>query len=198
MKQHDIHNDEALYQQILAELAPGAEEYDRMMAEGKHPAAKKHRTIPYYKYVAAACVLFAIVGGVWLWQNREEDNAQTSLVAQVDPVKQDHTDTSNRMPSEEVLQPEETSIPSPRHQKVHQRRKRIARPHHATQTAPVKEESLENAIEAPDQELYLALLAEVEARETQIEQLKQQSMRVLFDELIYNIEQQPNRPELIL
>ena len=50
----------------------------------------------------------------------------------------------------------------------------------------------------PDQELYLALLAEVEAREIQIEQQEQQSMRNLFDELIDNIEQQPNRPELIL
>lgn len=66
------------------------------------------------------------------------------------------------------------------------------------QTVSPTENAENNANAAPDQELYLALLAEVEAREIQIEQQEQQSMRNLFDELIDNIEQQPNRPELIL
>ena len=39
MKQHKNNRDEQLYQQILAELKPGADEYDRIMAQGKQPVA---------------------------------------------------------------------------------------------------------------------------------------------------------------
>ena len=33
-------NEEELYQQIMAELEPGAAEFDRMMANGENPASK--------------------------------------------------------------------------------------------------------------------------------------------------------------
>ena len=66
MKHND---DEALYQQILAELKPGADEYDQMVAQRKHSAAWKHRLRPYYGYVAAACVMIAVlVTTQVLWQ----------------------------------------------------------------------------------------------------------------------------------
>lgn len=79
MKQHNIHNDEAIYQKILAELVPGAEEYDKLIAEGKHPAAKIHRTIPYHKYAAAACVLLAVAGGTLLWQQRDNETKEHKM-----------------------------------------------------------------------------------------------------------------------
>lgn len=51
---------------------------------------------------------------------------------------------------------------------------------------------------APDTNLYLALLAEVEARALQVEQSEQQIYQALLDELLVNIQQQSNRPELSL
>lgn len=198
MKQQDIHNDEALYQQMLAELAPGAEEYDKIVSEGKHPAARKRRTIPYYKYVAAACVLLVMIGASWLLLDRTEDELQTEQIAHIDTVKQEPTNTHERLLAEDVSQPDKASSPSLSQAKVHQRRKWVSQPQPVMQTATPTENTENNVNAASDQELYLALLAEVEARETQIEQQNQQSMRALFDELIYNIEQQPNRPELSL
>lgn len=64
------HNeDDALYQQILAELKPGADEYDRMVAQKKHPAGLRCRFRPRFGYVAAACVVIAfLVATQILWQ----------------------------------------------------------------------------------------------------------------------------------
>ena len=56
------HNeDDALYQQILAELKPGADEYDRMVAQKKHPAGLRRRFRPRFGYMAAACVMIAFL-----------------------------------------------------------------------------------------------------------------------------------------
>lgn len=64
------HNeDDALYQQILAELRPGADEYDQMVAQKKHPAGLRRRFRPRFGYVAAACVMIAfLVATQILWQ----------------------------------------------------------------------------------------------------------------------------------
>ena len=64
------HNeDDALYQQILAELKPGADEYDQMVAQKKHPAGLRRRFRPRFGYVAAACVMIAfLVATQILWQ----------------------------------------------------------------------------------------------------------------------------------
>ena len=64
------HNeDDALYRQILAELKPGADEYDRMVAQKKHPAGLRRRFRPRFGYVAAACVMIAfLVATQILWQ----------------------------------------------------------------------------------------------------------------------------------
>lgn len=204
MKQHDINNDfcrqdkseESLYQQMLAELAPGAEEYDKLIAEGKHPAAKKRRTIPYYKYAAAACVLFAVVGGTWFWQTRNEDEPQTQLVAKVEEEKQETSIDYYQV--QKYTKTEETTTPPDTQKQVRPNKHHASRPILATQTAQLADDTVSTSADAPQKELYYALLAEVEARETQIEQQKQEAMRALINELIYNIEQQPNRPELSL
>lgn len=198
MKQHDIHNDEAIYQQILAELTPGAEEYDKLIAEGKHPAAKMHHTIPYYKYAAAACVLFAVVGGSCFWQTRKEAKPQTQLVAKVEEEKQEPSNEYYQVQVQKDSQLETSATLSHTQKQVRQNRHYASNTLTATQNVQLAEDSVNTSTDVLDQELYLALLAEVEARETQIEQQEQQSMRALFDELIYNIEQQPNRPELSL
>lgn len=206
MKQHDINNDfcrqdksdEALYQQMLAELAPGAEEYDKLISEGKHPAAKVHRTIPYYKYAAAACVLFAVVGGTWFWQTRNEAEPQTQLVAK---IEDEHQDPSNEyykvQVQEEPLSTSPTMLADTLKQVIRGRH-HVPQTPTVTQTALLAEDTSRTSIDASKKELYYALLAEVEARETQIEQQKQEALRALINELIYNIEQQPNRPELSL
>ena len=76
MKQHNIHNDEALYQQLLAELTPAAEEYDRMMEQGQQPACRSRRGVSLYRYIAAACVLIAIVGGTLALLTKHDEASQ--------------------------------------------------------------------------------------------------------------------------
>lgn len=77
MKQHNKYNDEELFHQIMEELKPGAEEYDRFLAEGKNPASKRKIAIPIYKYVAAACIGFAFIGtSLYMLTNGEKSNQQ--------------------------------------------------------------------------------------------------------------------------
>ena len=80
MKQHNIHNDEALYQQLLAELTPAAEEYDRIMEQGQQPACRSRRGVSLYRYIAAACVLIAIVGGTLALQTKCDETIEPYAV----------------------------------------------------------------------------------------------------------------------
>ena len=64
-------NEEELYQQIMAELEPGAAEYDRMMANGENPASKAKK-VPLGRkwYAVAACFIgLLIVGGTYMLNN---------------------------------------------------------------------------------------------------------------------------------
>lgn len=54
------YNDDALYQEIMASLEPGAAEYDRMMASGEAPAKRK-RISSLVWYAAAAAVVGLLV-----------------------------------------------------------------------------------------------------------------------------------------
>lgn len=54
------YNDDALYQEIMASLEPGAAEYDRMMASGEAPAKRK-RVSSLVWYAAAAVVGLLVV-----------------------------------------------------------------------------------------------------------------------------------------
>ena len=67
-------NEEELYQQIMAELEPGAAEYDRLMASGEAPA-KKAKVIPLRNrwYAVAACFIgLLIVGGAYMLNTGSE------------------------------------------------------------------------------------------------------------------------------
>ena len=52
-------SDEALYQQMLKELTPGAREYDRLLAQHRH--AQRRRCWPAIARYAAACVVCVIL-----------------------------------------------------------------------------------------------------------------------------------------
>ena len=54
------YNDDALYQEIMTSLEPGAAEYDRMMASGEAPAKRK-RISSLVWYAAAAAVVGLLV-----------------------------------------------------------------------------------------------------------------------------------------
>ena len=74
MNKQQYINEEELYQQIMAELEPGAAEYDRMMASGEAPA-KKAKVIPLRNrwYAVAVCFIgLLIVGGAYMLNTGSE------------------------------------------------------------------------------------------------------------------------------
>lgn len=75
VNKQQYNNEEEIYQQIMAELEPGAAEYDRMMANGENPASKAKR-VPLGKkwYAVAACFIgLLIVGGTYMLNNDSEE-----------------------------------------------------------------------------------------------------------------------------
>ncbi len=199
MKQHDIHNDEVLYRQMLAELSPGAEEYDRIVEQGLHPAAKPHRTIPYYKYAAAACVLIAFVGGTWFLQERNRNEQQAQPVSHLDNKMQRPTDRPDRLlAAEEVGQEKRPATSSRSQQPICQRRKKASSSPPATPTAPTAKDSLNTSDNTPDEELYFAILSEIENRVVSEHKREEFLHQALIDELTNIIIENPEGPQLTL
>ena len=199
MKQHDRHNDEALYRQILAELAPGAEEYDRVVEQRLHPAAKRHRIIPYNKYVAAACVLFAFVGGARFMQEGGRNDQQTQPVSNLEIKEQRPTDKPSRLlAAEEVRRKKSPAAPSHNQQPICQSRKNISYSLTLTQTAPAAEDSLNTSDNTPDEELYFAILSEIENRVASEQKREEFLHQALIDELTNIIIENPKGPQLTL
>lgn len=203
MKQQDIHNDEALYQQMLAELAPGAEEYDKIVAEGRNPAARKRRTIPYYKYVAAACVLLAVMGGGMLWlQGGEEPAEQTTA-----QVEEKVNDTSGHLLAQKTPPPSiraEQIVPN----KVEKSAVKAAKTEasHASTTKPIEPSRPEPAADPilasndgyTNAELLPALLNEIEGRMAQARLQEEYLHRALIEEVYTHIIENPDGPQLTL
>ena len=199
MKQHDIHNDEALYLQILAELAPGAEEYDRVVEQRLHPAAKRHRIIPYYKYVAAACVLFAFVGGAWFMQEGGRNEQQTQPVSHLEIKKQQPTDKPSRLlAAEEVQQEKSPAAPSHNQRPISQSSKNMPYSLTVTQTASTTKDPLNTSDNTPDEELYFAILSEIENRVVSEHKREEFLHQALIDELTNIIIENPEGPQLTL
>ena len=67
------YNDDALYQEIMASLEPGAAEYDRMMANGEAPAKRK-KVSSIVWYAAAAAVVGLLVVTATMFVGHEEDS----------------------------------------------------------------------------------------------------------------------------
>ena len=72
-------NDEALYQQMLKELTPGAHEYDRLPARRRH--AQRRRCWPAIVRYAAACVVCVICGtwAAWHYANNMSQESTTVI-----------------------------------------------------------------------------------------------------------------------
>ena len=79
MKNKNLLNDEALYQQMLKELTPGAREYDRLLARRRH--AQRRRCWPALGRYAAACVVCVICGtwAAWHYANNMSQESTTVM-----------------------------------------------------------------------------------------------------------------------
>ncbi|MBQ0048476.1 MAG: hypothetical protein KBT33_13395 [Prevotellaceae bacterium] len=206
MKQHNTYNDEELYQQIVAELQPAADEYDALMAAGKAPASKSkvvamhethtssHRRNAYiYKYVAAACVTFAIIGtslGIFL----SNDTETTQPVAEVvKPTDNNQQNVNTLLVHEEAKEPVSAeSIKSAEHIQLARSAKAIESNKLAESVA-----SADDADEAEQAFLY-ALITEVE-NEALAEQAEEESLyRSIIEEVTANMSNKSNKPELVL
>lgn len=205
MKQHNTYNDEELYQQIVAELKPGADEYDALMAEGKAPASKSkvvamHKTHPsshrrnayIYKYVAAACVAFAIIG-TSLGVIMSNDTEATHPVAEVIKPVSDNTLLAHEEAKNPVVAEDDkheitiaSAVPASQSSATH------AQPKHT------KAETPHPSADEAEQEFLYALITEVE-NEALAEQAEEESLyRAIIEEVSANMSNNSNNPELIL
>lgn len=92
-QQHDSKQQAALFRQFMEELEPGAREYDRIMACGENPGAKRGRKRSIFRHAAAACLLAAVGTLAWvLWPTdapgRLRQMAQTEEAKPASPKPQ--------------------------------------------------------------------------------------------------------------
>lgn len=92
-QQHDSKQQATLFRQFMEELEPGAREYDRIMACGENPGAKRGRKRSIFRYAAAACLLAAVGTLAWvLWPTdapgRLRQMAQTEEAKPASPKPQ--------------------------------------------------------------------------------------------------------------
>lgn len=189
MKQHNIHNDEVLYRQIMAELKPGADEYDALMRNGQNPASKRK---PYiiYKYAAAACIAFAIIGislRVMMSNDTEMPLAQvtTDMVEQKDryPMAKEEAKADLAMAAE-IAQPAESIMLEKAEQAPGIETSEM--PRHETET------------DESEQEFLYALITEVEHRALAEQEEDEQFYRSIIEEVTENMSNATKTPELIL
>lgn len=185
MKQHKNNRDEQLYQQILAELKPGADEYDRIMAQGKQPA--RRRPAPY-RYAAAACLLVAAAGlTIGLLKNAPAETP-ASTVAEAEVAHQ----TEKPQTAEPPRSSEEAIAEAPRAERAAQgqatARPASATPHTGASKEDTAPEATPQEADDSDQELILGLLAQVEAQaiheEREEEMLYQTILNEISDKII--------------
>lgn len=203
MKQHNIHNDEALYQQMLAELAPGAEEYDKLIAEGKNPAAKIHRITPYHKYAAAACMLLAVVGSTLLWYHRGNETKEHMMAE----VEKKVNDTPGCLLAQETPPPSikaEQTVPNKventSDKAVSTRTQQVLTNKSVGSSVPesVTESDMASNGNNTEAELLPAIFNEIESRMA-LERLHKENLhRAAIEEVYANIVENPDGPQLTL
>ena len=191
MKQPYKYNDEELFQQIMEELKPGAEEYDRFLAEGKNPASKRKIAVPIYKYVAAACIGFAFVGtSLYMLTNGKEssqlpmDEVTASIVIG-EKETENYTLTNAEDESQDIADNSiaKTNKPKTKH-------KRIVRDN----------QNISNDAEADEreQEFLYALITEVENNILTEQKEEELLYNSIIDEVTSNISNESKKPELNL
>lgn len=184
MKQHKNNRDEQLYQQILAELKPGADEYDRIMAQGKQPA--RRRPAPY-RYAAAACLLVAAAGlTIGLLKNAPAETP-ASTVAEVEVTHQ----TEKPQTAEPPRSSEEAIAEAPRAERAAQgqatARPASATPHTGASEEDTTPEAAPQEADNSDQELILGILAQVEAQAIHEEREEEMLYQTILNEISDNI-----------
>lgn len=191
MKQHNNPNDEALYQQIMAELKPGADEYDTLMRKGQNPASR-HKPYLIYKYVAAACIAFAIVcTSLMLLMN----NGTETQIVQVTAYKAEAEETDNHLIAQEEAEPDVPLATESTHTKAGNAKA------NATSTPNrMKSETSHHEAETDEseQEFLYALITEVEHRALAEQEEDERLRRQIIEEISANIINESNNPELTL
>ncbi|MCF0198322.1 MAG: hypothetical protein HUK02_03230 [Bacteroidaceae bacterium] len=87
--------DEQLYEQFMQELDAGAQEYDRLIASGKSPAAlvQAKRQKRYWYAVAASFVGILVVAGTIFLNQSQEEQGQTASAnwsdEKMNPIKEE-------------------------------------------------------------------------------------------------------------
>lgn len=184
MKQHNNNRDEQLYQQILAELKPGADEYDRIMAQGKQPA--RRRPAPY-RYAAAACLLVAAAGlTIGLLKNAPAETPAPT-VAEVEVTHQ----TEKPQTAEPPRSSEEAIAEAPRAERAAQGQATVrpasATPHTGASEEDTAPEAAPQEADNSDQELILGILAQVEAQAIHEEREEEMLYQTILNEISDNI-----------
>lgn len=180
MKQHKNNRDEQLYQQILAELKPGADEYDRIMAQGKQPA--RRRPAPY-RYAAAACLLVAAAGLTISLLKNVPAETPAPTVAEVAVTHQ----TEKPQVAEPPRSSEEAIAEAPRAKRVAQRQATAlpasATPHTSASEEDTAPEAAPQEADNSDQELILGILAQVEAQAIHEEMGEEMLYQTILNEI---------------
>lgn len=128
-------SDEALYQQMLKELTPGAREYDRLLAQHRH--AQRRRCWPAIARYAAACVV-CVICGTWAAWHFTNNMSQESTTAMHLSVTRKLSPTI--VPTSEAPQLLPQKTPSPQHK---QTVNKVTPPKEANEVSIVKEQPLE-------------------------------------------------------
>ena len=195
MKQHKNNRDEQLYQQILAELKPGADEYDRIMAQGKQPARRRFAAC---RYAAAACLLVAVAGlSVYLQKNVPAESPAPA-VAEMEVTHQ----TEKPQVSEPSPSPKEAIAEAPRAKRAAQRQPTVLPAQATPQTSVSEEDSVPKAApqeaDDSDQELILGILAQVEAQAIHEERGEEMLYQTILNEISDKIINTHTQSELSL
>lgn len=199
----------AIIAEMLGELTVDEAVFDEIMMQRaakesplpQHVSAK--RTIKLWPWAAAACIALAFgLSYNIMKETQETAKVETPPSAQPKPENKPATkpllaSKPKPTPQKPQRQIEQPSVEEP--------------PFEASMEEPLLESQAEEPLPEPqliaeleeatppeDLSLCMALIAEVEARAFQVEQSEQQLYQALLDELLFNIQQQSNRPELSL
>ncbi len=130
-------SDEALYQQMLKELTPGAREYDRLLTRRRH--AQRRRCWPAIARYAAACVVCVICGtwAAWHFTNNMSQESTTAMHLSVTRKLSPAIVQKVSLTTSEAPQLLPQKAPSPQHKQT------VTPPEEANEVSIVKEQPLE-------------------------------------------------------
>lgn len=123
-----LYNDDALYQEIMTSLEPGAAEYDRLMASGEAPAKRK-KVSSIVWYAAAAAVVGLLVVTATLFVGNEDAGQKVAstdtvipkdrylAIGQAQKAETENTDSDLHRLTARIEPAQKQQVPSPTPQK---------------------------------------------------------------------------------